>query len=221
MAESVEQLWAQLCAESQGFYERVRPPVAAFAAELAQLPADDPRVVAWLQERLWSEREGAKTKAYAVVRLAEVLDADTVVALAHQSMGEAVHYRYLEPCLLARGGTLAAYEPAPRWQRIFQKEYEFADTRDPIVFFAGVHLGGEGPASATAEIYAHTFANSPHADVARAYQKIAVEEAGHWSTGRTVLRGYLKTPADAQRALAALRAMGEVLFGEYRHRAET
>jgi hypothetical protein len=215
MSEAIDDLWAEICAESQRFYERCHTAAERFAASIRHLDPRDPRLVKWLRERVWSEREGAMTHAYAVVKLGHVLDPDALADMARQSMDEAHHFTYVEPCLRARGASLADYEPRPGWQQVFAKNYAVVDTLDPVRVFAVFHMGGEGPASATASVFARAFVVTPNADISEAYQRIAPDEAWHWAHGRKALRVLLQSPAEAARALEALRASGDVLFGQY------
>jgi hypothetical protein len=218
MSETIDALFAELCAESQGFYDRCYATAQRVTAALAPLDPADPRVVEWLRERVWSEREGAKAHAYAVVKLAEVLSPTALVDMARQAMDEGRHYQTLEPCLRARGGSLDGYEPREGWRRVFEKNYAAVDSGDVIRVFSTFHMGGEGPASATARVFSQAFLGTPNADISEAYAKIAPDEARHWADGRRDLRPYLVTVADAEHALAALRASGEVLFGELQPR---
>jgi hypothetical protein len=215
MSQTLDDLWGEICAESQRFYDRCHAAAERFAASIRDLDPADPRIVEWLRERVWSEREGARTHAYAVVKLADRLDPAALVDMARQSMDEASHFTYVEPCLRARGASLDGYEPRPGWRRVFDKNYAVVDTLDPIRVFSVFHMGGEGPASATAAVFARAFVGSPNADISEAYQRIAPDEARHWGHGRKALRARLETAEQAARALEALRASGEVLFGQY------
>jgi hypothetical protein len=220
MSEGVDELFAEICAESQRFYDRCYATAERVTASLAPLDPRDPRLVEWLKERVWSEREGARTHAYAVVQLADVLSPTALVDMARQSADEGRHYLLLEPCLRARGASIEGYEPRPGWRRVFEKNYAAVDTRDVIRLFSTFHMGGEGPASATANVFSQAFLGTANADISEAYRKIAPDEARHWADGRKGLRPYLQTPAEAERALAALRASGEVLFGQYQAGAQ-
>ncbi|HVA22976.1 MAG TPA: hypothetical protein VMW62_01135 [Chloroflexota bacterium] len=219
MSATMGELWEQVDALSRSFYERVKTTSSRLAGTLAGLPRDNPRLLDWLKERVWREREGARSHAYVVVKMADVLDAHALVFLARQAMEEGMHYQYLYPCLQARGATIDGYEPKPSWRRVFKDEFDVADERDPVSLFSSFHMGGEGPASASADVYSKAFLGTAHEDISLAYQQIAPDEAGHWAAGRKALRGYLQTPQQAEQALAVLTHHGEHLFGQYHGRA--
>src|SRR5579862_3181523 len=153
VSATIGELWDQVESLSRGYYERVKTTSSQLAGTLAGLPRDDPRLLDWLKERVWSEREGARSHAYVVVKMADVLDAAALVFLARQAMEEGMHYQRLYPCLQARGATIDGYQPKPSWRQVFEDEFAVADERDPIGLFASFHMGGEGPASASADVF--------------------------------------------------------------------
>ncbi len=146
-AEKMANLWQEIDTLSQSFYDRVYSVAKEF---WATKPSGD-RLNTWLQERVWSEREGAKMHAYVVVKMAEVLEPMDLIFLAEQAADEARHFQLDDGCLRARGLNIEGYQPTSRWQSIFQEDYDAADTCDPVHLFSILHMGGEGPASATAK----------------------------------------------------------------------
>lgn len=219
MDATIDDLWASIEAMSQRYYDRVKETSSRLATALAALPRDDPKLVDWLRERVWSEREGARMHAYVVVKMADVLDPQGLVLLARQAMEEGTHYQHLSACLAARGGSIDGFEPRPSWRMVFEDEFAVADERDPVSLYSSFHMGGEGPASASAEVFSIAFLGTPNEDISLAYQKIAPDERGHWGGGRKALRSLLTTPADAEKALAVLTRHGEHLFGQFQGRA--
>ena len=211
-AEKMASLWQEIDTLSQSFYDRVYSVAKEF---WATKPSGD-RLNTWLQERVWSEREGAKMHAYAVVKMAEVLAPMDIIFLSQQATDEARHYQLVADCLQKRGLDIEGYHPSPRWQSIFQEDYDAADTRDPVHLFSILHMGGEGPASATAKAAAEALKATPDADIARAYEQIYPDESGHWKAGREALKRHATTPEAMERSRAALQAKAEHLFSGYK-----
>ena len=205
-------LWQEIDALSQSFYDRVYK----ISKEFWDTKPSGERLNQWLTERVWSEREGAKMHAYVVVKMAEVLEPRDLIFLAQQAADEARHCQLVGDCLKARGLSLEGYEPTPRWRAIFQEDYDAADTRDPITLFSILHMGGEGPASATAKAAAEALKDTPDADIARAYETIYPDEAGHWQAGREALKRHATTPEALERCRKALETKAEQLFSGYK-----
>ncbi len=211
-AERMASLWREIDTLSQSFYDRVYVVAKEF---WATKPSGD-RLNTWLQERVWSEREGAKMHAYVVVKMAEVLEPKDLIFLAQQAADEARHFQLVDGCLRARGLNIEGYQPTSRWQSIFQEDYDAADTRDPVHLFSILHMGGEGPASATAKAAMEALKATPDADIARAYEQIYPDESGHWKAGREALKRYATTPEALERSRAALQEKAEHLFSGYK-----
>jgi hypothetical protein len=205
-------LWGSIETLSRSFYDRVYQTACQF---WATKPSGE-RLASWLQERVWSEREGAKMHAYVVVQMAEALDADSLFFLSQQTADEARHYQLLSACLAARGRSLEGYEPVPRWRAVFQEDYDAADTRDPVTLFSILHMGGEGPASATAKAAMEALMGTPDEDIARAYAQIFPDESNHWSTGRNALKRYATTVESLERSLRSLEAKAQHLLSGYK-----
>lgn len=153
--------------------------------------------------------------AYVVVKMAEVLEPMDLIVLAQQAAHEARHFQLVDGCLRARGLNIEGYQPTSRWQSIFQEDYDAADTRDPVHLFSILHMGGEGPASATAKAAMEALKATPDADIARAYEQIYPDESGHWKAGREALKRHATTPEAMERSRAALQAKAEHLFSGY------
>ena len=210
--QKMADLWQKIDALSRSFYDQVYK----VSKEFWDTKPSGERLNQWLTERVWSEREGAKMHAYVVVQMAEVLEPQDLIFLAQQAADEAHHCQLVGDCLKTRGLSLQGYEPAPRWRAIFQEDYDAADTRDPILLFSILHMGGEGPASATAKAAAEALKDTPDADIGRAYETIYPEEAGHWKAGRDALKRHATAPAALERSLAALQTKAERLFSGYK-----
>ncbi len=210
-AEKMASLWQEIDTLSQSFYDRVYSVAKEF---WATKPSGD-RLNTWLQERVWSEREGAKMHAYVVVKMAEVLEPIDLIVLAEQAADEARHFQLVDGCLRARGLNIEGYQPTSRWQSIFQEDYDAADTRDPVHLFSILHMGGEGPASATAKAAMEALKATPDADIARAYEQIYPDESGHWKAGREALKRHATTHEALERSRTALQAKAEHLFSGY------
>jgi hypothetical protein len=99
---------------------------------------------------------------------------------------------------------------------VFQEDYEAADTRDPVTLFSIVHMGGEGPASATAKAAMEALMGTQDEDIARAYARIFPDETGHWSAGREALQRYATSVEALERSLKALEAKAEHLLSGYK-----
>ncbi len=211
-AEKMASLWQEIDTLSQSFYDRVYSVAKEF---WATKPSGD-RLNTWLQERVWSEREGAKMHAYVVVKMAEVLEPIDLIVLAEQAADEARHFQLVDGCLRARGLNIEGYQPTSRWQSIFQEDYDAADTRDPVHLFSILHMGGEGPASATAKAAMEALKATPDADIARAYEQIYPDESGHWKAGREALKRHATTYEALERSRTALQAKAEHLFSGYK-----
>ncbi len=210
--QKMAELWREIDALSQSFYDRVYKVAQEF---WATKPSGD-RLNTWLQERVWSEREGAKMHAYVVVKMAEVLEARDLIFLSQQAADEARHFQLVDGCLRARGLSIEGYKPTSRWQSIFQEDYDAADTLDPVHLFSILHMGGEGPASATAKAAAEALKGTPDADIAQVYENIFPDESGHWKAGREALKRHATTPEALERSRAALQAKAEHLFSGYK-----
>jgi hypothetical protein len=209
---SMEPLWQEIESETQALYERVAGASRAF---FGRNPTYAERI-AWLHERVWSERMGTKVHAMAVVHYADLLDPDLLHLLSVQVGDEARHHRLLSACLTARGQDPTAYEPRQQWKDHFQKEVRAAEVRDPLVLFAIMHMAGEGPASAGAHVASDVLRGTDFSDVAEAYVSIGRDETRHLDIGREALRRYAKTPADLQKVLAAMRADADSIVVGYR-----
>jgi hypothetical protein len=205
-------LWREIEALSQSFYDRVFQVSQQF---WETKPSAD-RFNEWLKERVWSEREGAKIHAYVVVKMADVLDPDSLIFLSEQAADEARHYRLLARCLVARDLSIEGYEPSARWRSIFQEDYDAADQCDPVLLFSILHMGGEGPASATAKAALNALTGTSEDDVARAYAMIYPDESNHWQAGREALNRYATTIEALERSRNALREKAEHLFSGYK-----
>ncbi len=210
--EKMANLWQEIDSLSQSFYDRVYTVAKEF---WATKPSGD-RFNTWLQERVWSEREGAKMHAYVVVKMAEVLEPMDLSFLAQQAADEARHFQLVDGCLRARGLNIEGYQPTSRWQSIFQEDYDAADTCDPVHLFSILHMGGEGPASATAKAAMEALKATADADIARAYEQIYPDESGHWKAGREALKRHATTPEALERSRTALQAKAEHLFSGYK-----
>jgi len=210
--QRIADLWREIDALSQSFYDQVYKVSKQF---WASKPSGE-RLNQWLKERVWSEREGAKMHAYVVVKMAEVLEPRDLIFLSQQAADEARHCQLVSECLKARGLTIEGYEPSKRWRAIFQEDYDAADTRDPVLLFSILHMGGEGPASATAKAAAEALKNTPDDDIARAYEAIYPDESGHWQAGREALKRIATTPEALERCHAALKTKAEQLFAGYK-----
>ena len=88
---NVVSLWEEIDALSQSFYDRVYEA----AQELWATKPTGERLTNWLQERVWSEREGAKMHGYVVMKMAEILPPEDVFFLSQQTADEAHHYKLL------------------------------------------------------------------------------------------------------------------------------
>jgi hypothetical protein len=209
--EKTASLWREIEALSQSFYDRVYQ----VSRQFWDANPSGEGLYAWLKERVWSEREGAKMHAYIVVKMADVLDPDSLIFLSEQAADEARHYRLVAGCLAARGLSIDGYEPSARWRGIFQEDYDVADQRDPVLLFSIVHMGGEGPASATAKAAMEALKGTPDEDIARAYEKIYPDESSHWRAGREALKRYATTIEALERSRDALREKAEHLFSGY------
>lgn len=205
-------LWQEIDSLSQSFYDQVYK----VSKEFWDTKPSGERLNKWLQERVWSEREGAKMHAYVVVQMAEVLEPHDLIFLSQQATDEARHWQLVGDCLKARGLSLEGYEPTPRWRAVFQENYDVADTRDPILLFSILHMGGEGPASATAKAAAEALRDTPDSDIARAYERIYPDEAGHWKAGRDALKRHATTLESLERSNAALQAKAQRLFSRFK-----
>jgi hypothetical protein len=205
-------LWQAIEAETAALYERVATASRAF---FGRGPTYEERI-AWLHERVWSERMGTKVHAMAVVNYADVLDPDLLHLLSVQVGDEARHHRLLSACLTKRGEDPTTYEPRPQWKEHFQKEVRAAEVRDPLVLFPIMHLAGEGPASAGAHVASEVLRDTDFADVAEAYVSIGADECRHLEIGRQALRRYAKAPADLEKALAAMLADADSIVVGYR-----
>jgi hypothetical protein len=210
--ERTVSLWREIEALSQSFYDRVYQVSRQF---WAAKPSGE-KLHDWLKERVWSEREGAKMHAYMVVKMADVLDPDSLIFLAEQAADEARHYRLVARCLAARGLSIDGYEPSARWRGIFQEDYDAADQRDPVLLFSILHMGGEGPASATAKAAVDALKGTPDDDIAQAYELIYPDESNHWRAGREALKRYATTVEALERSRNALREKAEHLFSGYK-----
>lgn len=210
-------LWSRIDDLSRSFYDRIYQTSRQF---WATKPSGE-RLASWLQERVWSEREGAKMHAYAVVQMAEVLDAESLFFLSQQAADEARHYQLLSACLAARGRSLEGYEPAPRWRAVFQEDYDAADTRDPVTLFSILHMGGEGPASATAKAAMEALLGTQDEDIGRAYAQVYPDESNHWGTGREALKRYATTRESLERSLQALESKAQHLLSGYKRLTPT
>jgi hypothetical protein len=210
--EEVASLWREIEALSQSFYDRV----FQVSRQFWETKPSGEKLHDWLKERVWSEREGAKMHAYVVVKMADVLDPDSLIFLAEQAADEARHYRLVARCLAARGLSIDGYEPSTRWRGIFQEDYDAADQRDPVLLFSILHMGGEGPASATAKAAMDALKGTLDDDIARAYEMIYPDESNHWRAGREALQRYATTVAALERSRNALREKAEHLFSGYK-----
>lgn len=215
--ERMTNLWREIDTLSQSFYDRVYQ----VSREFWETKPSAERLHGWLQERVWSEREGAKMHAYVVVKMAEVLDPDSLIFLSEQAADEARHYRLVARCLASRGSSIDGYAPSPRWQSIFQEDYDAADRRDPVLLFSILHMGGEGPASATAKAAMDALKGTADEDIARAYELIYPDESNHWRAGREALKRYATTVEALERSRDALREKAEHLFSGYKRFVQT
>jgi hypothetical protein len=205
-------LWHEIETLSQSFYDRVYE----VSRQFWEAKPSSEKLHDWLKERVWSEREGAKMHAYVVVKMAEVLDPDSLIFLSEQAADEARHYRLVARCLAARGLSIDGYEPSARWRSIFQEDYDAADRGDPVLLFSILHMGGEGPASATAKAAMDALKGTADDDIAQAYEKIYPDESNHWRAGREALKRYASTVDALERSRNALREKAEHLFSGYK-----
>jgi hypothetical protein len=210
MTRTQAELWQEIDELRQFFYDQVWKVSLEF---WASKPTGD-RLTDWLQEQVWSEREGSKVHVYPVLKMADLLDPEALIMLCKQGSEEARHYQLLDPCLTARGRSLKGYEPDPSWSAIFQGCYEAAETRDPVVFFSLFYVGpfSEGAAAATARAAMEALIGTPDEDIGHAYEKILVDEMDHWHTGRDTLKRYTRSMVDAERALGALKGAAKLLM---------
>ena len=209
---NVVSLWEEIDALSQSFYDRVYEA----AQELWATKPTGERLTNWLQERVWSEREGAKMHGYVVMKMAEILPPEDVFFLSQQTADEAHHYKLLAVCLKARGRTLEGYEAIPSWRIVFQDDYDAADTLDPVMVFSILHMGGEGPASATAKAAMEALMGTPDEDIAKAYAEIFPDETNHWKAGREALKKYATTVEALERSRDALQMKAGHLLARYK-----
>jgi len=210
--DTTASLWREIETLSQSFYDRVYQ----VSRQFWEAKPSEEKLHDWLKERVWSEREGAKMHAYVVVKMADILDPDSLIFLSEQAADEARHYRLVARCLAARGLSIDGYEPSARWRSIFQEDYDAADQRDPVLLFSILHMGGEGPASATAKAAVDALKGTANDDIALAYALIYPDESNHWRAGREALKRYATTIDALERSRNALREKAEHLFSGYK-----